>query len=554
MLGRVQSSSVFLSVVTALFVTVMADAKPVSLHSKQGGWLEDPDAPASTTSTYSPPARTGVIEPDGSTVWKHGETGVEVSWRGLPDNLYKLELYRNGTLVTQLSSWLEGVSSFTKTSPVLTSWGSGGGFQVKLIDDLGNEYWSDEFQIRSNVEVTTPNAFSCWSTGTVGTAVAWDGCQGNTVKLELFRNGNRVGDYSGWVANSGEYLRQAPIPSEWGSGTGYSLRIIDDQGNEGESERFEIGNIPVALDGNTVTWTGGLGAVKIELFDGTDFIADLSGWIDNSGSFSLQNASLPTGYHPGRGTCRIRVSDRRDSFGWAGGSSFSVGGSAPVAGMEFVSIPGGSFYMGSPSSESGRGSDEARHRVTVGAFELMTTEVTQGMWLEVMGSNPSYFTGDLNRPVEKVFWNDCQEFIDRLNDMDPSHTYRLPSESEWEYACRAGTTTRFYWGDSESTMGRYCWYTENSNSTTHPVAQTEPNAWGLYDMSGNVWEWCEDKYTSDYDDCPTDGRAYTGSGSDRVGRGGSWSLGARYCRSAYRLFSSPGGRFNSLGFRVARSV
>jgi len=377
------------------------------------------------------------------------------------------------------------------------------------------------------------------------------------VKLELFRNGNRVADYSGWVANSGDYQRQAPIPSEWGSGTGYSIRIIDDQGNEGESERFEIGNIPVTLDGNTVNWTGGLGAVKIELFDGTDFIADLSGWIDNSGSFSLQNANLPTGYRPGRGTCRVRVSDRRDSFGWAGGSSFSVGGSAPVACMEFVSIPGGSFYMGSPSSESDRDSDEARHRVTVGSFELMTTEVTQGMWEEVMGSNPAhdYGVGD-NYPVYYVSWNDCQEFIDRLNEMDPSHTYRLPSESEWEYACRAGTTTRFYWGDSdsESTMGRYCWYSGNSSSSTHPVASKEPNAWGLYDMSGNVWEWCEDKYTSDYDDCPTDGRAYTGSGSDRVLRGGSWLCSAEICRSADRSGYSPGNGLSYLGFRVARSV
>jgi len=223
--------------------------------------------------------------------------------------------------------------------------------------------------------------------------------------------------------------------------------------------------------------------------------------------------------------------------------------------------------MGSPSSEEDRDSDEVRHRVTVGSFELMTTEVTQGMWEAVMGedirelrdaANPDWSLrgeGD-NYPIYYVSWNDCQDFIERLNEMDPSHTYRLPSESEWEYACRAGTTTRFYWGDSdsESTMGRYCWYSENSNSTTHLVAQKEPNAWGLYDMSGNVWEWCEDKYTSDYDDCPTDGSAYTGSGSNRVERGGSWSNSARFCRSANRSVSSPGIRFNYLGFRVARSV
>ena len=213
--------------------------------------------------------------------------------------------------------------------------------------------------------------------------------------------------------------------------------------------------------------------------------------------------------------------------------------------------------MGSPSSEISRGSDEERHRVTVQSFELMTTEVTQSMWDEVMGENPAhdYGVGD-NYPVYYVNWDDCQDFIDELNYMDPSHTYRLPTEAEWEYACRAGTTTRFNWGDSdsESTMGRYCWYTENSNSTTHPVAQKEPNAWGLYDMSGNVWEWCEDKYTSDYYDCPTNGSAYTSSGSDRVLRGGSWYSVARFCRSAFRSISGPGSRSFALGLRVARSV
>jgi formylglycine-generating enzyme required for sulfatase activity len=179
------------------------------------------------------------------------------------------------------------------------------------------------------------------------------------------------------------------------------------------------------------------------------------------------------------------------------------------------------------------------------------------MWEQVMGSNPSpdYGVGD-DYPVYYVSWDDCQEFIDRLNDIDPSHTYRLPTEAEWEYACRAGTTTRFYWGDSdsESTMGRYCWYTENSNSSTHPVASKEPNAWGLHDMSGNVWEWCQDRYTSDYDDCPTNGSAYTSSGSNRVNRGGSWFSNASDCRSANRYSFSPGSGYFLLGFRVARSV
>lgn len=240
-----------------------------------------------------------------------------------------------------------------------------------------------------------------------------------------------------------------------------------------------------------------------------------------------------------------------------------------VTGMEFVTIPAGSFEMGSPSSESGRHGDEERHSVYVSSFEIMTTEVTQGMWEEVMGTtidemrSRSEFDYGLTGsgsgsgyPMYYVSWNDCQDFIAKLNDLDPDHTYRLPSEAEWEYACRAGTTTRFYWGDShsESTVGRYCWYEENSGGNTHPVGTKPPNAWGLYDMLGNVWEWCQDVYTSDYDDCPTNGSVYRGSGSNRVLRGGSWLFNARYCRSAYRFFNSPVDSFSDLGFRVARSV
>ena len=524
--------------------------------SKQGGWIpDDPPEPVRPVTPARPPARTGVTEPDASTTWRHDETGVEVKWRGLADGLYKIELYRNGSFVVQLSSWLEGVSSFTKQAAVSSNWGSGSGFQVKLIDDLGNEYWSDEFQIKSNVDVSFPNSSSCWSTGTTGTGVVWDGCQGNTVKCDIYRNGSYLDDFSAWVLNSGSYERSAPVPAGWGTGSGYSIHVMDDQGNEGVSEEFEIGSITVSLNGVNVDWTGGAVAVKVELYEGDSFVADLSGWIDNTGSYNLQNANVPSGYTPGRGECRIRVSDRRDGFGWAGGSSLSFGSSGPVSGMEFISIPSGSFQMGSPSSESNRDSDESRHSVSVSSFDLMSTEVTQGMWEEVMGSNPSHFTGDSNRPVEKVSWNDCQDFIDKLNDLDPSHTYRLPTEAEWEYACRAGTSAAYYWGNSssESTMSSYCWYTENSNSSTHSVGTKSPNAWGLYDMSGNVWEWCQDVYTSNYSSCPTNGSAYSGRGSNRVYRGGGWIINARYCRSAFRNYYSPGYRLISLGVRLARS-
>ena len=229
--------------------------------------------------------------------------------------------------------------------------------------------------------------------------------------------------------------------------------------------------------------------------------------------------------------------------------------SGPLSGMEFALIPAGSFMMGSPSDESGRDSDEGpQHRVTISSFYMMTTEVTQGMWREVMGSNPSHFKGD-NLPVESVSWNDVQEFLTKLNRRDPGKGYRLPSESEWEYACRAGTTTKYHSGNGESDLGRVGWYRGNSDNRTHPVGQKSPNSWGLYDMHGNVWEWCEDWYHSSYNNAPIDGSAWISpSGSGRVLRGGSWGYDAGACRSADRYGDGPSDRDSNLGFRLARSV
>ena len=154
-------------------------------------------------------------------------------------------------------------------------------------------------------------------------------------------------------------------------------------------------------------------------------------------------------------------------------------------------------------------------------------------------------SGD-DRPVEQVSWNDVQEFIKKLNQKEGTNKYRLPSEAEWEYACRAWSTSRFCFGDSDGSLGQYAWYNSNSSKKTHPVAQKKPNTWGLYDMHGNVWEWCEDlygDYTSDHVNNPKG----PSSGSRRVYRGGSWYRSARYCRSANRSDLSLGSLGVSLG-------
>jgi len=227
-------------------------------------------------------------------------------------------------------------------------------------------------------------------------------------------------------------------------------------------------------------------------------------------------------------------------------------------GMEFVKIPAGEFMMGSPSDEEGREDYEGPvHKVMIEeSYYLGKFEVTQEQWREVMGNNPSYFTGD-DRPVEKVSWDDVQEFIEKLNEMEGTNKYRLPSEAEWEYACRAGTTTRYSFGDDISRLKDYAWYDEDVNSgSTHPVGQKKPNPWGLYDMHGNVWEWVQDKHhDNNYDGAPSDGSAWEdGSSIGRVKRGGGWEDYNWYCRSAIRISYNPDSRYGDLGFRVLRKL
>lgn len=221
-------------------------------------------------------------------------------------------------------------------------------------------------------------------------------------------------------------------------------------------------------------------------------------------------------------------------------------------GMEFVLIPAGEFMMGAPSGEEGREDNEGPvHKVTIKEpFYLGKFEVTQDQWRKVMGSNPPGSKGD-NYPVGFISWDYVQEFIEKLNEMEGTKKYRLPTEAEWEYACRAGKTTRYYFGDDESKLGDYAWYRENSDSKTHPVGQKNPNPWGLYDMHGNVLEWCQDSWHDNYDSAPSDGSAWEdGNRSYRVIRGGSRHCGTSYCRSAVRSYHGQGSRDGLIGFRV----
>ncbi|WP_370576075.1 SUMF1/EgtB/PvdO family nonheme iron enzyme [Methanomethylovorans sp.] len=225
-------------------------------------------------------------------------------------------------------------------------------------------------------------------------------------------------------------------------------------------------------------------------------------------------------------------------------------------GMDFVLISAGEFDMGSPTSDKYSSDDERPlHHVSIQKdFYLGKYEVTQKQWVEVMGSNPSYFKGE-NKPVEKVSWNNAQEFVRKLNEKEGNEKYRLPSEVEWEYACRAGTNTLYSFGDDELMLGEYAWYRDNSGDVTAPVGQKKPNAWGLYDMHGNVWEWVQDSWHDDYQGAPTDGSAWIDSHSSYcLSRGGSWFEYDGSCRSAVRYTYGPASRTELIGFRLLKEV
>jgi formylglycine-generating enzyme required for sulfatase activity len=222
-----------------------------------------------------------------------------------------------------------------------------------------------------------------------------------------------------------------------------------------------------------------------------------------------------------------------------------------------VVIPGGSFVMGSPENEPGRDADEGpQRRVNVARFELGKTEVTQGQWRAVMGSNPSRFSGcGDDCPVEQVSWEDAQAYVRKLNELS-GRRYRLPSEAEWEYAARAGSSARYSFGDDEGRLGEHGWFDSNSGRKTQPVGRKQANVFGLHDMHGNVLEWVEDVWHDNYRGAPTDGTAWMQGGDQarRVLRGGSWDSSPQILRSANRFRIAPDYRYDYTGFRIARTL
>ncbi|MGD0900691.1 MAG: formylglycine-generating enzyme family protein [Thermoguttaceae bacterium] len=207
--------------------------------------------------------------------------------------------------------------------------------------------------------------------------------------------------------------------------------------------------------------------------------------------------------------------------------------------MDLLLIPSGSFLMGGAGGE-----DDAKpvHEVTIGEpFYIGKYKVTQEQWQAVMGSNPSEFKGPRN-PVDSVGWEDCRRFLKKLNEKfaDASVRFSIPTEAQWEYACRAGSKAKYCYGNAEASLAEFAWFYDNSGEKTHPVGGKKPNAWGLYDMHGNLFEWCADWYSGDYyKSSPARDPCGPASGTLHVDRGGCWNSVARGCCSAFRNTNSP---------------
>jgi formylglycine-generating enzyme required for sulfatase activity len=332
---------------------------------------------------------------------------------------------------------------------------------------------------------------------------------------------------------------------------------------------FMVGGIALALEAPTLTvttsgttvslsWTSVAGATGYTLYYAPYPEGYPTGNIPMGDKTSM-SASLPGG---SAFFVALQAYDGVGSSGYSNIGYFIISTYTNSLGMTFIPLPAGTFTMGSPSDEPGRNSDEGpQHQVSLTQpFYMQQTEVTQAQWEAVMGFNPSFSSGCPPCPVEQVSWDDVQKFIAKMNALGEG-TYSLPTEAQWEYAYRAGSTTAFYNGGItelscglDPNLNAIGWYCYNSYSKTHPVGQKTPNAWGLYDMTGNVSEWCSDWWGySYYNLSPSVDPPGPATGSFRVIRGGSWNFDALYCRAALRGYTYPGMRGTYIGFRLVLS-
>ncbi|MCP4110030.1 MAG: SUMF1/EgtB/PvdO family nonheme iron enzyme [Desulfobacteraceae bacterium] len=546
-----------------------------------------------------------VKTPNGSEQWCMGET-YTLAWEtGSAGTYVKTELYDGSARVRTIAERVNNSGSYAWTVP--DSLPESSTYKIRISDysdagvyDESNGYFS---VVKScELKVVSPNGGEKWYMGDVH-AVEWDtGVSSDDVRIYLFKEKEQMMmRIVSEADNTGSY--SWTVPDTLSEGNDYKIYVksyFDESVSDQSDGYFSI----VPRESPDQPPDADAGADKEDVTEGDRVTLngsgyDSDGWVvsylweqtggpaveinpSDAGTVNLMFIAPDVGASGATLTFRLTVTDN-DGLTDADTCLVKVkdGGSSTFTnslGMTFNLISAGTFMMGSSEDELGRESDETLHQVTLMQdFYMQITEVTQGQWKAVMGSNPSYFQncGD-GCPVETVSWNDIQEFITEMNQRGEG-IYRLPTEAEWEYSARAGSNTAFSNGGITETgcgydsnldaIGWYCnkscvtyaggydcsgWGGSCSSCGTNQVGRKQANSWGLYDMSGNVWEWCQDWY-GDYPASAVTDPVGPSTGSDRVFRGGSWGGNARSCRSAGRNRSSPADRGDYLGFRLVFS-
>ena len=417
--------------------------------------------------------------------------------------------------------------------------GSSGDYPWTVVTEGGRTYaQSGNAGVASSASVLTATVilsspttlffdFKAWGEGSNS---AWDKCEFLVDGVTQFAYGARQND---WETYS--------VPLTAGTHT-LTWRYTKDSSVNPEGDYFAVDNLTI----HTLEMRGDVDA------DGNVNISDVTALIDyllsgNASGIVLANADCDQDGNVNISDVTTLI-DYLLSGNWSGEQAFTVGGVT----FKMIDVEGGTFTMGftgdTPSSEEENALPA--HQVTLSSYSIGETEVTQALWVAVMGSNPSYYTGDTSRPVESVSWNDCQAFITQLNQIT-GMTFRLPTEAEWEFAARGGNMSHGYTYAGSNTLDDVAWNSNNNSAnTTQPVGQKSPNELGLYDMSGSVWEWCNDYYDVYSANAQTNPTGPT-SGSDRVARGGAFFNNQGSHRVWFRNHPSAGQVADGLGFRLA---
>jgi len=328
-------------------------------HNKQApGWLDSDQNTSTNSQEYTTPIDLPSVNlPTEETIWEHGDSGIRVTWDGVEGTLIKVSLLKNGSLVAEVIGWCDNDESEVLDSSVLASWGSGSGFQVQIEDNLGNTLTSETFRIMAPINISEPRITTVWSHSERDVLITWSGSPGNTVDIVLFDGDNQIATLASSIHNTGTYTYSNAISSSWGTGDNYSVRVIDDIGNEYNSRHFTINAINVTSPASgtiwsdrnpnlNVTWEGGARVVRISLYSGSTKIKDLTEWIDNTGSYEItdflsQNLDAGSNY-------RIEVRDDQGDQGFSLPFFLRFSLSTPNGAVPFSTVtPQGDFnYIG----------------------------------------------------------------------------------------------------------------------------------------------------------------------------------------------------------------